>query len=167
LNPIGGGSRNIARYFAQDEVSEFDTREVARQVCPSARPATRLATARPMSMTYYIESCGRADIQVVPLYDRRYMPREGDLIVLEPSRRFLETQQFFDLLSKSDIPRREVHVGPVLASTIYFLNASMPQSEIREQLAINRSQSGVDASSQNPNWAITLNLGPWPLQLRR
>jgi len=167
LNSIGGGARNIARYFAQDEVSEFDTREVARQVCPGAPTATRLATARPMSMTYYLENCRRADIQVVPLYDPRYMPREGDLIVLEPSRRFLETQQFFDLLSKSDIPHREVHVGPVLASTIYFLNASMPQSEIREQLAINRSRSGVDASSQNPNWAITLNLGSWPLQLRR
>ena len=167
LNSIGGGAKNIARYFAQDEVSEFDTREVARQVCPGAPTATRLATARPMSMTYYLENCRRADIQVVPLYDPRYMPREGDLIVLEPSRRFLETQQFFDLLSKSDIPHREVHVGPVLASTIYFLNASMPQSEIREQLAINRSQIGVDASSQNPNWAITLNLGSWPLLLRR
>ena len=34
LNPIGGGTRNVTRYFAPDEVSEFDTREVAQQVCP-------------------------------------------------------------------------------------------------------------------------------------
>ena len=36
LNSIGGGTRNITRYFAPDEVSEFDTREVAQQVCPFA-----------------------------------------------------------------------------------------------------------------------------------
>src|SRR5580692_1701884 len=36
LNSIGGEKQNIARYFAMDEVSEFDTREVAQQVCPSA-----------------------------------------------------------------------------------------------------------------------------------
>jgi Dolichyl-phosphate-mannose-protein mannosyltransferase len=166
LNSIGGGTQNITRYFAPDEVAEFDTREVAQQVCPTAAAATRLATARPMSMTYYLENCGRTDIQVVPLYDPHYVPRAGDLIVLEPSRRFLETQQFFDLLSKSDIPHREVHVGPVQASTIYFFNSSTPQSEMREQLATNRSQTGVDPN-QNPNWALTRNLGSWPLLLRR
>src|SRR5262249_34942291 len=36
LNSVGGGQKNIARYFRQDEVSEFDTREVARKVCSTA-----------------------------------------------------------------------------------------------------------------------------------
>ena len=126
LNSIGGGKRNITRYFAPDEVSEFDTREVAQEVCPIApRPAT-LATARPMSMGYYLESCGRGDIEVVSLYDPHYVPREGDLIVLEPSRRFFETQKFFDTLGNSAMRHTEIRVGPVLASTIYLFDPSVP-----------------------------------------
>src|SRR5262244_2554743 len=101
LNSIGGGQKNIARYFAQDEVSEFDTREVAQQVCSSAHAGARLATARPMTMTYYVENCGRTDLEIVPLYDRHYVPREGDMIILESSRRFFETQKFFDTLGRS------------------------------------------------------------------
>ena len=127
LNSIGGGQKNIARYFGQDEVSEFDTREVAQQVCSRADTAARLATARPMSMTYYVGNCSGTDIQVVPLYDRHYVPRKGDMIVLEPSRRFFETQKFFDALGKSDMSRREVRVGPVLASTIYLFDSSKPE----------------------------------------
>src|ERR1700692_1999509 len=52
LNSIGGEKQNITRYFAMDEVSEFDTREVAQKVCPFAPVATTVATARPMSMAY-------------------------------------------------------------------------------------------------------------------
>jgi 4-amino-4-deoxy-L-arabinose transferase-like glycosyltransferase len=59
LNSIGGEKQNIARYFAMDEVSEFDTREVAQKVCPFAPVATTVATARPMSMAYYLHACGR------------------------------------------------------------------------------------------------------------
>src|SRR5246127_1221755 len=133
LNPIGGGQKNTARYFGQDEVSEFDTREVAQQVCSSADSGARLATARPMSMTYYVENCGRTDIEVVPLYDRHYVPREGDMIVLEPSRRFFETQRFFDTLEQSGMSRREVRVGPVLASTIYLFDSATPQTTGQER----------------------------------
>jgi 4-amino-4-deoxy-L-arabinose transferase-like glycosyltransferase len=136
LNSIGGGQKNIARYFGQDEVSEFDTREVAQQVCSTAPTGARLATARPMSMAYYVENCGRTDIQVLPLYDRHYVAREGDLIVLERSRRFFETQRFFDVLGKSDMSHREVRVAPVLASTIYTFGSSTPQTTGQEQLAL-------------------------------
>ena len=125
LNSIGGEKQNIARYFAMDEVSEFDTREVAQAVCPFAPAAASLATARPMSMAYYLQVCGRADLQVVPLYDTHYAPRDGDLIVLEPSRRFFETQRFFDALRNSGMPHSEVRVGPVLASTIYLFDPSL------------------------------------------
>jgi hypothetical protein len=153
LNSIGGGEKNIARYFGQDEVSEFDTREVAQQVCSSANVGTRLATARPMSMTYYVENCSRTDIQVVPLYDRHYVPREGDMIVLEPSRRFFETQKFFDALRKSDMSRREVRVGPVLASTIYRFDSSKPQTTGREQWAVTelrKSPSELQTKAHKP-----------------
>jgi hypothetical protein len=126
LNSIGGGTRNITRYFAPDEVSEFDTREVAQQVCPFAPAATRVATARPMSMAYYLKTCGRADLRIVPLYDTHYAPRDGDLIVLEPSRRFFETQRFFDALGNSTMPHSDVRVGPVWASTIYLFDPSVP-----------------------------------------
>ena len=127
LNSIGGGTRNITRYFAPDEVSEFDTREVAQQVCSSTPVATRLATARPMSMAYYIETCGRSDIQIVPLYDARYAPRNGDLVILEPSRRFFETQRYFDALTRSGMSHTDIRVGPVLASTIYLFDSSVSE----------------------------------------
>lgn len=127
LNSIGGGTRNITRYFAPDEVAEFDTREVAQQVCPFAPVGTRLATARPMSMGYYLDTCARNHIQVVPLYDAHYSPRNGDLIILEPSRRFLETQRYFDTLSHSGMSHSAVRVGPVFASTIYLFDPSVPE----------------------------------------
>jgi len=127
LNSIGGGTRNITRYFAPDEVSEFDTREVAQQVCPFAPAATRVATARPMSMAYYVKTCGRSDIQIVPLYDAHYAPRNGDLVILEPSRRFFETQRYFDVLKSSGMSHSDVRVGPVFASTIYLFDPSVPE----------------------------------------
>ncbi|MGA9135265.1 MAG: hypothetical protein WB384_24925, partial [Candidatus Sulfotelmatobacter sp.] len=126
LNSIGGEKQNITRYFAPDEVSEFDTREVAQEVCPFAPAAATVATARPMSMAYYLQACRRSDLQIVPLYDPHYAPRDGDLIVLEPSRRFFETQRFFDALGNSGMPHSDIRVGPVLASTIYLFDPSVP-----------------------------------------
>jgi Dolichyl-phosphate-mannose-protein mannosyltransferase len=124
LNAIGGGTKNITRYFAPDEVAEFDTREVAGKICPIAPPGLRVATARPLSMGFYVKNCGRPDIQVLALYDSMYVPREGDVIVLEPSRRFMETQRFFDYLPASTSPNEEIRVGPVQASTIYLFQSS-------------------------------------------
>lgn len=139
LNSIGGGKQNITRYFAPDEVSEFDTREVAQRVFRVAPMGAKLATARPMSMAYYLQSSGRADMAVVPLYDPHYVPQNGDFIILEPSRRFLETQKFFDELGSSGMLHSEVRVGPVIASTIYLFDSS-------EQTA--RSREGVSTLAQ-------------------
>ncbi len=137
LNSIGGEKQNITRYFAMDEVSEFDTHEVAQKVCPFAPAATTVATARPMSMSYYLAACGRADLHIVPLYDPHYAPRDGDLIVLEPSRRFFETQKFFDALGSSGMSHSEVRVGPVLASTIYLFDPSAPEPKnAKEEFAL-------------------------------
>ncbi len=133
LNAIGGEKQNITRYFAMDEVSEFDTREVAQKVCPFAPAAATVATARPMSMAYYLQDCGRADLRIVPLYDTHYAPRDGDLIVLEPSRRFFETQRFFDALGNSEMPHSDIRVGPVLASTIYLFDPSVARQKSRKE----------------------------------
>jgi len=139
LNSIGGGKHNITRYFAMDEVSEFDTREVAQKVCPFAPAAATVATARPMSMAYYLQDCGRADLHIVPLYDTHYSPRDGDLIVLEPSRRFFETQRFFDVLRNSGMPHSDIRVGPVSASTIYLFDPSVPGLKSgKEELALSQ-----------------------------
>ena len=172
LNSFGGGQKNIARYFGQDEVSEFDTREVAQQVCFSAHAGTRLATARPMSMTYYVENCGRTDIEVVPLYNRHYVPREGDVIILEPSRRFFETQKFFDALETSGMSRREVRVGPVLASTIYLFERSTPQTTHPAQWTLTHLQeppSELETRDYKPDFAnmnsvVGLLRFPWRSQ---
>jgi hypothetical protein len=169
LNAIGGGRKNIARYFPQDEVSEFDTREVAQQVCSSADADARLATARPMTMTYYVGNCGRTDIEVVPLYDRHYQPREGDIIILEPSRRFFETQKFFDALGRSGMSRREVRVGPVLASTIYLFGSSKPQTTGQEQWTLTQLRklpSELETKAHKPdigsmNTVVSFLRFPW------
>ena len=129
LNALAGGRANITRYFAPDEVSEFDTREVAERVCHFAPLDDTLATARPMSMAYYLRMCDRPDVRIVPLYDPRYVPRDGDLIVLEPSRRYFETQRYFDALPNSGMSRSAVRVGPVLASTLYLYDASAKEPQ--------------------------------------
>jgi Dolichyl-phosphate-mannose-protein mannosyltransferase len=171
LNSIGGGTKNIARYFGPDEVSEFDTREVAQKICPVAQRGTRLATARPMSMGYYIESCGRSDIQVVPLYDRSYMPQQGDLIVLEPSRRFLETQSYFDFLTESGMPNQQVRVGPVVASTIYIFQDSgnFPSGNSRELMAAQsrKPESSAYRNLHKPDWAGVLTAYFWHPLMRQ
>ena len=150
LNSIGGDKQNIARYFAMDEVSEFDTREVAQRVCPLAPAAATVATARPMSMAYYLQACGRADLRIVPLYDTHYAPRDGDLIVLEPSRRFFETQRFFDALGNSGMPHSEVRVGSVLASTIYLFDPSMPGPKNKqEEFTLTQLRSGPPRFENN------------------
>ena len=163
LNSIGGGTRNITRYFSPDEVSEFDTREVAQEVCPLAPRSSNVATARPMSMAYYLQACGRTDIQIVPLYDTHYAPRDGDLIVLEPSRRFFETQRFFDVLENSGMPHREIRVGPVLASTIYHFDPSVPGPNTgKEVLTLTQLQGApprFDNDAQETEWTKTIRFG--------
>jgi len=109
-----------------------------------------------MTMTYYVENCGRTDIEVVPLYDRHYVPREGDMIILEPSRRFFETQRFFDALGKSGMSRREVRVGPVLASTIYLFDSSTPQTTGQEQWTLSQlreSPAELEPKTHKPDFA--------------
>jgi hypothetical protein len=167
LNSIGGGASHIARYFAPDEVSEFDSREVAQQVCSTASASAKLATARPNSMTHYLELCGRSDIRIVPLYDPLYSPQQGDLIVLEPSRRFFETQRFFDALEQSGMRNQKVHVGPILASTIFqFDSFTAKEDGKRGNVIFTESRNQRTFSNtklHNPNWANAHTFSFWPL----
>jgi hypothetical protein len=78
-------------------------------------------------------------LHIVPLYDTHYSPRDGDLIVLEPSRRFFETQRFFDVLRNSGMPHSDIRVGPVSASTIYLFDPSVPGLKSgKEELALSQ-----------------------------
>jgi hypothetical protein len=171
LNSLGGGRRNVTRYFSPDEVSEFDTREVAQEVCPFAPRSTKVATARPMSMAYYLQACGRTDIQIVPLYDTHYAPRDGDLIILEPSRRFFETQRYFDVLRHSGMSNREVRVGPVFASTIYLFDPSVPGPKgTPEGLTLTQLRGApprFDTDAQGPDSAYTSNRALSQISRRR
>jgi Dolichyl-phosphate-mannose-protein mannosyltransferase len=164
LNSIGGEKQNIARYFAMDEVSEFDTRQVAQKVCPFAPAAATVATARPMSMAYYLQACGRADLRIIPLYDNHYAPRDGDLIVLEPSRRFFETQRFFDALGNSAMPHSEIRVGPVLASTIYLFDSSVsgPTSG-KEELTLTQLRGAPPPLDNNDHEPASTNTSRFEL----
>jgi hypothetical protein len=166
LNSIGGGQRNITRYFAPDEVSELDTREVAQRICPSAPYGATLATARPMSMAYYIKACGRADLQIVPLYDPHYEPRDGDRIVLEPSRRFFETQCYFDALKTSGMSHRDVRVGPVLASTIYLFDSSVAR-DVQEHLTLSQLRDAPPRFDVHAQEHDATSSGDFPQSSRR
>ncbi len=136
LNPLGGGSKNVAQLFSPDEISELDSRETASVVCQSAPPGGRLVTSKPLSMNYYLERCGRKDIQVIPLYDRGYRPQERDLILWEDSRRYFETANFLESLRSSRMPHQDIRVGPVVATSIYSFQP-LPSDGRRDYGSIN------------------------------
>src|SRR5271166_3810994 len=134
LNGLGGGATRIARYFSPDEISELDARETAAAVCRSASYGTRLATSKPLSMTYYLERYGHKDISVIPLYDPGYTPQDGDLILAEDSRRYFETDKLLQSLRSSRMSHEDVKVGPVLATTIYRFEVP-PAREDRDTMS--------------------------------
>jgi hypothetical protein len=72
-----------------------------------------------MSVAFYLEQLGRKDIRIQPLYDVNYVPRPNDLILLQDSRRYFETQDLFCLLKHSSMPYTDIYVGGLLTSQIY------------------------------------------------
>jgi len=127
LNPLGGGTSRISRYFSPDEISELDARETAAVISGSAFHAARLATSKPKSMRYYLDRDGRTDIKIVPLYDRDYVPQYGDVVLAEDSRRYFETTRLLEWLRFSKLPHEDIRVGPVLATTIYYFQRAAPR----------------------------------------
>jgi hypothetical protein len=122
-------------------------------------------------MTHYLEGCGRSDIRIIPLFDPLYAPRQGDLIVLEPSRRFFETQRFFDAIEQSGMSDDEIHVGPVLASTIYEFDSPMAKrSSTREGVILSQSgkrQTSLNTKVPNSAWASVQSFSFWPFPTRQ
>ena len=109
-------------------------------------------------MAYYLETCGRGDIQVLPLYDARYAPRNGDLIILEPSRRFFETQRYFDALKNTGMSHSDVRVGPVFASTIYHFDPSVPASKTwKEDFTLTQLQGELPRSQREEQHHASTN----------
>jgi hypothetical protein len=127
LNAPGGGTSRIAQYFAPDEVSELDARETADIVSQTAPTGARLATSKPNSMSFYLERDHRKDIRVIPLCDPNYTPQYGDLVLAEKSRRYFETARLLEWLRSSNLPHKDVRVGPVLATTIYYFRPPAPR----------------------------------------
>ncbi len=147
LNGLGGGPARIAQYFSPDEISELDARETAALVCRSAPFGARVATSKPKSMGYYLERNGRRDIQVIPLYDRGYIPQDGDLILAEESRRYFETDRLLAQLRSSQLPHEDVTVGPVLATTIYRFQF-LPPGEHRDYANTRALASATTGTTQ-------------------
>jgi len=90
--------------------------------------------------------------------------------VLEPSRRFLETQRFFDLLPESGMPHREVRVGPVLASTIYLFEPSSPAEASTQQVLLTQLRQPRPSFEKNPNnqdWVVAHIASLWRLPVRQ
>jgi hypothetical protein len=130
LNGLGGGSGKVAQYFTPDEISELDARQAAEVVSQYAPWGARLATSKPMSMGFYLARDGRADIQVVPLYDPGYRLRIGDVVLREESRRYFETDRLLQWLPSSGIPHVDVQVGPVLATSVYGIRPAGSDPEV-------------------------------------
>jgi Dolichyl-phosphate-mannose-protein mannosyltransferase len=123
LNPVGGGHANAGRFFSPDEIYDLGSREEVRAVCRVSPPGATLAAANPRSARYYLDQFGRGDIQLVPVYDVNYVPRPGDFILLQDSRRYFETQDLFRLLEHRWVPYRDIYVGGVLTSHIYHFSS--------------------------------------------
>jgi len=91
------------------------------------------------------------------------------MIILEPSRRFFETQRFFDALEQSGMSRREIRVGPVLASTIYLFDSSTPQTTGQEPWTLTQlreAPSELETNTHKPDFAnmntvVGLPRFPW------
>src|SRR5713226_1958768 len=119
LNQLGGGRAKAARYFPHDEVYDLNARQEVEAACQGAAPGATLAVSNPMSAAYYAARIGRPDIRVVPLYDLSYIPRPGDLIVLQDSRRYFETEDLYYLVERHGRMLRELSVNGVVTSRIY------------------------------------------------
>jgi hypothetical protein len=119
LNALGGGHANAGRYFPPDEVYDLGVREAVEYVCRVARPGAVLAGSDPMGLRFYAETLGRPDLRIVPLFDPNYIPRRGDFVLVQDSRRYYETEGLIDLLERHRRPAETVSIGGLVAAQVY------------------------------------------------
>jgi len=112
LNGLGGSRSNAGRYFGPDEINDVAARQEVAAACRIATPGAGIALSNPMSAEFYLPRCHRPDIQIVPLFDVDYVPRPGDVIVLQDSRRYYETEGLFDLMERMGGPHVDIQVRP-------------------------------------------------------
>jgi len=119
LNPLGGGEKNVARFFPHDELYDLGLREALDYVCRVAPPGAAVASDNRAAVHYYLQRYGRADLRVMRLSDPQYVPRPGDFLLVQESRRYFETQDLFYLLARRGPPLKDVRVNGVLAVRVY------------------------------------------------
>ena len=121
LNQFGGGKVRAAKYFPQDELYDLGLREAVEYTCRVAPRGATLAASNPIAVGYYLQRCGRTDIQVGELLHYKYVPRLGDFVLVQESRLYYETKDFFYLLEHRGPPLQEIVMDGILAARIYRL----------------------------------------------
>ncbi len=119
LNAFGGGQANAGRYFPPDEVYDLGVREAAEYVCRTAPRGAVLAGSDPMGLRFYAKDLGRPDLRIVPLFDPNFVPRRGDFLLIQDSRRYYETAGLIDLLERHWRPEKSVSVDGLVAAQVY------------------------------------------------
>jgi len=119
LNQAAGGRQDSGKFFPPDEIDDLGIRETIRYICNSAPQGAVLAVNNPGLVRYYLEEYQRPDIRLEAFYDPHYVMRAGDLVVLQESRRYFETEDLSALLKGHGQLLREVKLGGVLTASVY------------------------------------------------
>jgi Dolichyl-phosphate-mannose-protein mannosyltransferase/Alg9-like mannosyltransferase family len=119
LNAFGGGRANVGRYFPPDEVYDLGVREAVEYVCRAAPQGAVLAGSDPMGLRFYVTLLGRPDLRLVPLFDPNYVPRSGDFLLVQDSRRYYETDGVIDLIERHWRPGETVRIDRLVAAQVY------------------------------------------------
>jgi len=146
LNPLGGGRRNAARFFPHDEIYDLDARQEVATACRIAPRGGTLAVSNPVSVNYYLQRFGRPDIHLVPLYDANYVPRSGDLLLLQESRRYFETQGLFDLMQHVRAPHQDTYTGALITGQIYQFPKAAPGPVLAAGGTASSGETGAGSS---------------------
>jgi hypothetical protein len=119
LNPLGGGKANFGKFFPYDEVADFGMRESVDSICKSAAHGAVLSANSLALVQLYLGQCGRTDIQTNGLFDPRYVLRAGDLVILQESRRYFETEDLSELVRRHGRLVREMRLDNLVVASIY------------------------------------------------
>jgi hypothetical protein len=119
LNQAAGGRQNSGRFFPPDEIDDLGIRETVQYICQSAPAGAVLAVNNPGLVRYYLDEYHRQDIHLQAFYDPRYRMRAGDLVVLQESRRYFETEDLSALLKRHGQLLWHIKLGGVVTASIY------------------------------------------------
>jgi 4-amino-4-deoxy-L-arabinose transferase-like glycosyltransferase len=141
LNALGGGMADAGRLFPPDEVYDLGAREAAEYVCRVAPRGARVAASDPMGLGFYTHQLGRDDLKVVPFFDPNYLPRPGDFLLVQDSRRYFETDGLIDLVEKTEGPAFVVRDDGLSVEKVY---------RFTERLGRNMAASSMAKTGRSP-----------------